>query len=264
MKTEIRDIAFTKNPPINKYNLWLHFNEEKKPVLELWSNGKWNVIGGDSIVENLPIVDLNNPSVTLNTINSLETGDVVQVLLTGNIDNVSLNAHACLSIDRESEVCFVTILLNSNAIRFHFNIHTGELIENTTNIYRLEQIEDDDIKDTIIQIMREHEVVESGVNVFEYNNYDLNNLMNYYNNTITNTQVCTVLNYCLRNYNSLIYKGKLVAKTFDTVVGEQQRIVLTEKRTLHSIVIKELSGTSIAWLNRYYEPLLNAYQRALR
>ena len=266
MKTEIRDIAFTPKPPLNKYNLWLHF-KNRKPIMELWSNGKWNVIGNELNSTDLPIINLDNPEINLETLSLLEDSTLTQVHLLGTIDDVKLNTCGYLVLDRTSNICMLTFIINCNAIRITLNPNTGEIIENTTYIYRFDQIEDYDIKDAIVSYMRNHEVIEDNINIFEYNNYDLRNLLSYYHGSISNSQVCQVINDCLNTYNGLIHNGQLVVRTFYSFIDsdQQYRIVLTEKRTLYSIAIKEpLDLSIIDYFQEYYEPLLTVYRRVLQ
>ena len=86
---QIRDIAFTQKVPENKYNLWLHFNDSKKLVLEAFINGEWQEIGYDSYS-----VSVNNPDDVQSFLSTVfSTGeDVTTVTVDGNIDSTTYHA----------------------------------------------------------------------------------------------------------------------------------------------------------------------------
>lgn len=237
MKTEIRDIAFTPKPPLNKYNLWLHF-KNRKPIMELWSNGKWNTIGSESSDLNLPIIDISNPEITRESISTIENNSVTNVKVVGNFDGINLDNIATAILSREQNIFCVSIIVNTVLLTILFDTSTGEIED--VESYSMDNPNPQDAQMQLIEeYLYDNEVIENNTPIFEYTQGDLINIFAYYNNNINNPNVVSTLKSCMDMFNGLKVYGEFYTKTYELNDTAHYRwvIILSESGTLKSIAI---------------------------
>ena len=150
--TQIRDITLTQKEPENKYNLWLHFNDRKKLVLEIFINGEWQEIGYDNY-----LVSANNPDDVQSFLSTVFSAgeDVTTVTIDGDIDSTVYHAEGTydalagnitllrdgwmyvFSIDQETYEVSISNKVNLNDEDLYFIVgDTEEIKAHNVNEYK--------------------------------------------------------------------------------------------------------------------------------